>query len=183
MLLEGWPAQWEVVYFLQLLPNFAGDGPPLDGLAPVHQRALIEMYVTGALYAWTGSVYWSFALVDLAGWAIAGIATFHLGLRLGCGRLAVLLGAVLVVTSPLFASRMWTHVFHPAEFASLPVGLWAALTLLARCAGDARGRPAGAGRARRAATLAGGPRPRAVRTQPDLPVPVGRAAPGRRSPR
>jgi hypothetical protein len=153
MLLEGWPAQWEVVYFLQLLPNFAGDGPPRDGLAPVHQRALIEMFVTGALYAWTGSVYWSFALVDLAGWALAGIATFHLGLRLGCGRRASLLGAVLVVTSPLFASRMWTHVFHPAEFASLPVGLWAALTLLARCAGEDQ---ASSRRARRTATLAGG---------------------------
>jgi hypothetical protein len=153
MLLEGWPAQWEVVYFLQLLPSFAGDGPPLDGLAPVHQRALVEMYVAGGLYAWTGSVYWSFALVDLAGWAVAGIATFHLGLRLGAGRLASTLGAVLVVTSPLFASRMWTHVFHPAEFASLPVGLWAALTLLAASAGYA---PSGAARLRRAATLAGG---------------------------
>ena len=153
VLLEGWPAQWEVVYFLQLLPSFAGDGAPLDGFAPVHQRALIELYVAGGLYAWTGSVYWSFALVDLAGWAIAGIATFHLGLRLGAGRLAALLGGVLVVASPLFASRMWTHVFHPAEFASLPVGLWAALVLLDRCAEDG---PPVAGRVRRVATLAGG---------------------------
>jgi hypothetical protein len=37
---------------------------------------------------------------------------------------------VLVVTSPLFASQMWMHVFHPAEFASLPVGLWAAVKLM-----------------------------------------------------
>jgi hypothetical protein len=154
VLLEGRPAEWEVVYYLQHFPTLAGDGPPLDGFAAVHQRALVELYLAAGLYAWTGSAYWSIALVDLVGWAVAGIATYHLGLRLGVDRRAAALGSVLVVTSPLFASQMWMNVFHPAEFASLPLGLWAGLTLMERATQRAR-RGDGAGRAEAAVSLAG----------------------------
>lgn len=130
LLLEEGPVEWEVVYFLPHLPAVAGEAPSGYTVSPVQYRALGPLWVAGALWAWTGSAFWALAIVDLAGWAIAGVATYHLGRRLGARDSAAALGALLVVASPLLASNMWTHVLHLAEFASLPVGLWGTLVLL-----------------------------------------------------
>ncbi len=134
-LLEGLPVEWEAVYYLVHFPSILGDDPPAYAYSPVHYRALVELWAAGALQAWTGSAYWALAVVDLAGWALAGAATYHLGWRLGAGGRGAALGALLTVGSPLLASNMWAHVLHVAEFASLPVGLWAALALLDGAAG------------------------------------------------
>jgi hypothetical protein len=112
------------------LPSFLGDGPPAAGFSLVHRRVLVELWAAAVLAVWTGSAYWGMALVDLAGWILAGVATYHLGRRLGLEAWPSALGAILVVGSPLLVSNMWAHVFHVAEFASLPVGLWAGLVLL-----------------------------------------------------
>lgn len=138
-LLEEGPVEWEVVYFLPHLPAVAGEAPPEYAVSPVQYRALGPLWVAGALWAWTGSAFWALAIVDLAGWAIAGVATYHLGRRLRAGDRAAALGALLVVGSPLLAGNMWTHVLHLAEFASLPVGLWGALVLLDADAVDSAG--------------------------------------------
>ncbi|MGH2371535.1 MAG: hypothetical protein ACRDI2_25470, partial [Chloroflexota bacterium] len=130
VLLDGWPAEWEAVYFLEHFPAFIGDGVPRFGIAPVQYRTLLTLYLASLLYAWTGNAFWSLAVVDLLFWCLAGVAGYHLAQRLGAGRRAAALSAVLLVGSPLLVSNMWAHVLHVAEFASLPLGLWAALVLV-----------------------------------------------------
>lgn len=130
VLLEGWPAEWEVLYYVQHLPTMLGNTSPAFGVAPVQYRVLPFLYLVGLLAAWTGSAYWSLAVADLMGWFLASVATYHVALRLGASRWAAALAAVLVAGSPLLISNMWTHVLHDAEFASFPVGLWAALAVM-----------------------------------------------------
>ncbi len=130
VLLDGLPAEWETRYYLEHLPTFLGNAPPGAGIAPVHYRVFASLFLTTTLYGWIGSAYWSLAIVDLAAWCAAALATYHLALRLGASPRASWLGALLVTTSPLLVSNMWSHVLHLAEFASLPIGLWAAVALV-----------------------------------------------------
>jgi hypothetical protein len=129
-LLEGKPLAWEAVYYTDLFPAFTSDLPTRFGIAPVHYRTLLPLYLVAALSTWTGSAYWSFAAVDLFFWFLAGVATLHLARRLGATPWAALLGALLLVASPLLISHMWRHDLHPANFASMPLCLWAAVALV-----------------------------------------------------
>src|SRR5579883_3471646 len=129
-LLEGWPASWEVVYYTDQFPNFLGNAPARFGLAPVHYRTFTTLYLATLLYSWTGSAYWSFAVVDLLFWWLAGVAAHRLAIRLGAGGQAAAMSAVLVITSPLLVSHMWRQDLHPANFASMSLGSWAAVTLI-----------------------------------------------------
>jgi hypothetical protein len=130
--LDGWPAEWEITYFLVHVPSFVGDASPALGFAPVHTRTMAELYLASTLYGWTRSAYWSFAAVDLAGWLLATLATYHVALHLGASRPAALATATLTAASPILVSNMWMHVFHVAEFATMPLGLWAAFALVKR---------------------------------------------------
>ncbi|HEX2036399.1 MAG TPA: hypothetical protein VHS99_19625, partial [Chloroflexota bacterium] len=138
-LLEGWPAGYEVAYYLAHFPTFLGSEPPQYAFSAVHYRSFLELYAVSAIYAWTGSAYWSFAAVDLLGWVLAGVAGYHLALRLGAACWGAALGSLLLTASPLLVSNMWIHVLHLAEFATLPLGLWAALVLVDDAPRRARG--------------------------------------------
>jgi hypothetical protein len=81
-LLEGLPAAWEVSYYTDQFPNFLGNAPPRFGVAPVHYRTFSTLYLATVLYGWTGSAHFAFAAVDVLFWGLAGIATYHLALRL-----------------------------------------------------------------------------------------------------
>jgi hypothetical protein len=129
-LLDGMPVEWESDYYLVHLPTFVGDGLPMAGFSLVHRRVFLELWASAALAAWTGSAFWGIAVVELAGWILAAIATYHLGRRLSIAAWPSALAAVLVAGSPLLVSNMWMHVFHVAEFATLPAGMWAGLVLL-----------------------------------------------------
>src|SRR5947208_3005531 len=129
-LLEGWPAGWEVIYYTDEFPNFLGNPSSRFGIAPVHYRTYLTLYLSTLLYALTGSAYWSLALVDLCFWWLAGVATYHLARRLRASEVAAGLSALLAVASPLLVSHMWREDLHPANFASLPLGAWAAVTLI-----------------------------------------------------
>jgi hypothetical protein len=135
-LVDGLPVTWEMIYYLVHLPTFLGDGPPAHTIGPVHYRALSGLHLASLLTVWLGSRFWAFALVDLLLWFLAVLATYQLALRLGAGRAAARSAALLCLASPIFVATMWTHVLHPAEFASLPIGLWAAKVLV----DEARGR-------------------------------------------
>ncbi|MDQ3701750.1 MAG: hypothetical protein M3442_12640 [Chloroflexota bacterium] len=129
-LLEGRPVSWEAVYYTDHFPTFTADAPPRLGIAPVHYRTLLALYLAATLYTWTGSAYWSFAAVDLLFWALAGVAGYHLSRRLGVDPWGAALGALLLVASPLLVSHMWRHDLHPANFASMTLALWAGVTLV-----------------------------------------------------
>jgi hypothetical protein len=131
-LLSGWPVEWEAYYFLPHFSSFVGNGPPFDGLAPVHLRVLIPMAVSAVLASVTGSAFWSVAIVDLLGWTAAPVAVFTIA-RLGrLSNHVALMSGVAVAASPLFISQMWMHVFHLVEFASLPVGLLVGMGIVSR---------------------------------------------------
>ena len=129
-LVEGWPVGWEIVYYLVHVPTFLGDALPTHTISDVHYRALVPLQVASLLSVWLGSVYWSFALVELSFWTLAVVATYHLARRLGVGELTARIAALLTLASPLFASAMWQHVLHVAEFATMPIGLWAGVVLI-----------------------------------------------------
>ncbi|HEV2126923.1 MAG TPA: hypothetical protein VGW38_29585 [Chloroflexota bacterium] len=129
-LLEGLATGWEVVYYTIHFPTFLADRLPEIAISSVHYRSFVSLFLSAILYGWTGSAYWSLALVDLVFWWAAAIATSAAAVRLGVNRRAAYLSGFGVATSPLFVSNMWLHVLHLAEFASLPLGLWAALVLL-----------------------------------------------------
>ena len=131
-LVSGWPVEWEAYYFLPHFSSFVGNGPPFDGLAPVHLRVLVPMAVSAVLASVTGSGYWSIAIVDLLGWTAAPVAVFMIA-RLGrLSNHVAFISAIAVATSPLFISQMWMHVFHLVEFASLPVGLLVGMGIVSR---------------------------------------------------
>jgi hypothetical protein len=138
VLLDGLPAEWETRYYLEHFPTFLGNAPPGAGIAPVHYRVFASLFLTTTLYGWIQSAYWSLATIDLAAWCAAAIATYHLSQRLGAPRRAAWLGALLATASPLLISNMWSHVLHLAEFASLPLGLWAAVVLVEEPSGQPR---------------------------------------------
>src|SRR4051812_20862912 len=100
-LLAGWPASWEAVYYTDEFPNFLGNAPTRFGIAPVHYRTYLTLYLTTVIYALTGSAYWSFAAVDLFFWWLASVATYHLARRLRASEVGAVLSALLVVASPL----------------------------------------------------------------------------------
>lgn len=129
-LLEGRPVAWEAVYYTDHFPTFTAASGPRLGIAPVHYRTLLALYLAATLYSWTGSAYWSFAAVDLLFWALAGMGGYHLSRRLGVGAWGASLGALLLVASPLLVSHMWRHDLHPANFASMTLALWAGVTLV-----------------------------------------------------
>jgi len=129
-LLDGWPVAWEVEYYLDLIPAFLGDAPPAHGMGLVHTRTFPHLYLTSVIYAWTGSAYWSFVAVDLGMWFLAGVATYHAARRLDAPATTAALAAALVVSSPILISNMWRHDLHAANFSTMPIGLWAALTLV-----------------------------------------------------
>lgn len=129
-LLEGWPTSWEAIYYLVHFPTFLGDAPPWLGISAVQQRTLLHLYLASALYAWTGSAFWSLAAVDLMFWFLAGIAGYHVALRLGAAPWAAALNALMTVASPILVSNMWRHDLHVANFATMPLGLWAAMVLV-----------------------------------------------------
>jgi hypothetical protein len=129
-LLEGWPIAWEATYYLAHFPTFLGEAPPQLGIAPVHYRTFLNLYLATALYAWSGSAYWSIAAVDLCFWFLASAAGYHVALRLGAGPWAAALGALMTAASPLLVSNMWRHDLHTANFATMALGLWAALVLV-----------------------------------------------------
>ncbi len=163
VLLDGLPAEWETRYYLEHFPTFLGDAPPGACIAPVHYRVFASLFLTTMLYGWIGSAYWSLAIIDLAAWCAAALATYHLALRLGAPRRASWLGALLATTSPLLVSNMWSHVLHLAEFASLPLGLWAAVALVEEPPGHPR-QPDGPGKGISPSTHWEGSPPRSVST-------------------
>ena len=129
-LIDGWPVSWESTYYTDHLPTFASDARPGFGISPVHYRTLLPLFLAAQLYAWSGAAFWSFAAVDLLFWGLAGIAGLHLALRLGATPLAAALAGLLTVASPVLASHMWRHDLHVADFAGLPIALWAAVVLV-----------------------------------------------------
>ncbi|HXI18032.1 MAG TPA: hypothetical protein VNM48_16840 [Chloroflexota bacterium] len=137
-LLEGWPTAWEVEYYLDLIPAFLGDAPPAYGMGLVHTRTFPHLYLTSVIYAWTGSAYWSFAAVDLGMWFLGGVAAYHVMRRLDAPALVAAAGTALVVSSPILISNMWRHDLHAANFSTMPIGLWAAVTLVNEVRGRVR---------------------------------------------
>jgi hypothetical protein len=129
-LLERKPLAWEAVYYTDQFPTFTADLPARFGIAPVHYRTLLPLFLAATLSTWTGSAYWSFAAVDLLFWFVGAVAGYHLARRLGASDWAAFLGALLLVASPLLISHMWRHDLHPANFASMPLCLWAAVALV-----------------------------------------------------
>ena len=129
-LIDGWPVSWESTYYTDHLPTFASDARPSFGISPVHYRTLLPLFLAAQLYAWSGAAFWSFAAIDLLFWGLAGIAGLHLALRLGATPLAAALAGFLTVASPVLASHMWRHDLHVADFAGLPIALWAAVVLV-----------------------------------------------------
>ena len=129
-LVDGYPVSWEATYYTDHLPTFASAARPGFGISPVHYRTLIPLFVAAQLYAWTGHAYWSFAATDLLFWGLAGVATVFLALRLGSRPWAAALGGLLVSASPVLISHMWRHDLHTADFAGLPIALWAATVLV-----------------------------------------------------
>lgn len=97
---------------------------------PLHYRTLLPLFLAAQLYAWSGRAFWSFAAVDLFFWATAGVSGYHLALRLGARPWAAALSGLLLIASPVLVSHMWRQDLHVANFAGLPVGLWAALVLV-----------------------------------------------------
>lgn len=130
ILVQGGPAEWEASYFVTHLPTFLSDYPSQLSISPVHYRTFGNLYLVAMLYAWTGNAYFALGVVDVAYWAAAGVATFFLALRLGAGRWCGALAALLVVSSPALVSNQWMHVLHVAEFASMPIALWAGTVLV-----------------------------------------------------
>lgn len=129
-LMDGWPAAWESQYYTDHLATFASKQAPGFGIAPVHYRTFLPLYLAGTLYGWTGSAFWSFAVVDIACWMVAGAAALALARRLGASEVAATAAGALVTASPVLVSHMWRHDLHTADFASLPIATWAALTLI-----------------------------------------------------
>ncbi|MDQ3700890.1 MAG: hypothetical protein M3442_08220, partial [Chloroflexota bacterium] len=129
-LIDGWPVSWESTYYVEHLPTFASSQRPTIGISAVHYRTLLPLFLAAQLYAWTGQVFWSLAAVDLFFWFVAGVAGFHLSLRLGARPWPAALSALLIVASPVLVSHMWRHDLHAADFSGLPIGLWAALVLV-----------------------------------------------------
>lgn len=129
-LLEGWPSSWEAAHFLVHAPTFLADQPVQAGIAPVDYRTYVNLYLYTQLLGLTGSAYWSLAAVDTFFWVLATLCTVHLGQRLGLSRIASCVGGLLVAGSPVLVAFMWHQDLHLANMASLPVGLWAAVTLI-----------------------------------------------------
>ncbi len=132
-LLERWPAAWEVSYYTEQFPHFLGNAPARFGIALVHYRTFGALYLAAALYAWTGSAFWSLAVVDFIFWFLGGVAICHLARRLGASALAARIAALLVAASPLFVSHLWRLDMHTANFASMAIGCWAAVALIDEC--------------------------------------------------
>jgi hypothetical protein len=129
-LVDGYPVSWEATYYTDHLPTFTSASRPAFGISPVHYRTLIPLFVAAQLYAWTGNAYWSFAATDFLFWGLAGVATVYLALRLGARPWAAALGGLLLSASPVLISHMWRHDLHTADFAGLPIALWAATVLV-----------------------------------------------------
>ena len=130
--IDGIPATWEVIYFAPHLASFTSSITPSYGFAPVQTRAFIPLSIAAAFTAITNHVGISLFIVEIVGWLLACAATERLGQQMGMSSLASFCGGILVATSPLFTSQLGMIVLHPAEFASLPVGLVAVLPLLNR---------------------------------------------------
>src|SRR5262245_33818288 len=118
-LMDGWPVSWEATYYTDHLPTFTSAVPPGFGISGVHYRTLLPLFLVAQVYAWTGMAYWAFAAVDLLFWCLAGIATFHLALRLGARPWAAGLSGLVATASPVLVSHMWRHDLHVVDFASL----------------------------------------------------------------
>ena len=129
-LLEGWPVAWEVSYYVTHLPTFLGDAPFRPGIAPVHHRTLLNLYLASLVGGWTGSDYLGLALADLGMWLLGCVAAFYAMRRLGASPGAAAAGAALAAASPILISNMWRHDLHVANFATMPIGLWASLALI-----------------------------------------------------
>jgi hypothetical protein len=129
-LVDGYPVSWEATYYTDHLPTLASASRPGFGISPVHYRTLIPLFVAAQLYAWTGQAYWAFAATDFLFWGLAGVATVYLALRLGARPWAAALGGLLLSASPVLISHMWRHDLHTADFAGLPIALWAATVLV-----------------------------------------------------
>lgn len=130
--IDGIPATWEVVYFAPHIASFTSSTTPNYGFAPVQIRAFIPLSLAAVLTAITNHVGISLFIVEIFGWVLACVATEWLGQQMGMSSVASFCGGILVATSPLFTSQLGMIVLHPAEFASLPVGLVAVLPLLNR---------------------------------------------------
>ena len=130
--IDGIPATWEVVYFAPHIASFTSSTTPNYGFAPVQMRAFIPLSLAAVLTAITNHVGISLFIVEIFGWVLACVATEWLGQQMGMSSVASFCGGILVATSPLFTSQLGMIVLHPAEFASLPVGLVAVLPLLNR---------------------------------------------------
>lgn len=51
-LLEGRPVSWEAVYYTDHLPTFTAGAPPRLGIAPVHYRTLLALYLAATFYTY-----------------------------------------------------------------------------------------------------------------------------------
>ena len=130
-LIDGIPSTWEVVYFAPHLSSFTSSVPPSYGLAQVQTRALLPLALSALVASLTSHVGVALLVVETTGWFLASAMTERLGRAMGVSPTGAMLAGVLVATSPMFSSQVGMLVLHPAEFASLPIGLFAVRPYLA----------------------------------------------------
>ena len=131
---EGNTLQWEQrLLFNALHATLQSDAAPAVAGAynTDHYRALLPTYVSAIFAYWLDSSYKGFALVDLLAWWIAAWALYYLSRRLDTDNVSALIAAVLLATSPLLVSFMWSQGLHVAHSASLVPCFLVGLLLLA----------------------------------------------------
>lgn len=132
-LLDGHVVTYEAGFHFPLLlavSRTAVDAP--YGQMQSHDyRIWLLVYLASAIYSWTGSTFWAYALVDLVGWWLGALATAGIGLRLGASRREAAVGAVLAALSPAGAGWMWTHTLHVAASTAIAPLAWLGMAALA----------------------------------------------------
>jgi len=128
MLLDGYPAQGDGVFLLNLLGLFMGDRPAISG---EFDRRAGHVYLVSLLQAPLGT-YWAFATVNLVAWITSALAVWRLGWRRWPNRAVGEVAAVMVATGQGFIFMSTAPQAHPTAFAAFAVvlvlldevGLW-----------------------------------------------------------
>jgi hypothetical protein len=127
-LLDGYPAQGDGLFLLNLLGLFMGDRPAISG---EFDRRAGHVYLVSLLQAPLGT-YWAFATVNLVAWITSALAVWRLGWRRWPNRAVGEVAAVMVATGQGFIFMSTAPQAHPTAFAAFAVvlvlldevGLW-----------------------------------------------------------
>ena len=118
-ILDGYPAQGDGLFLLNLLGLFMGDRPAISG---EFDRRAGHVYLVSLLQAPLGA-YWAFATVNLGAWITSALAVWRLGWRRWPDRAVGEVAAVMVATGQGFIFMSTAPQAHPTALAAFAVVL------------------------------------------------------------